>query len=306
MKIGTREWDREVVQDLFEMRDQMLIYGIPLSNRHDDDIRYWCRERSGRFTVKSAYKLLQELKGDWAPNANSGFWRRLWNLKIPPKVKNFLWRASNGFLPTKTALCMKHVPISLLCPTCVASEESTLHCLVKCGFAEACRRETGFSSVADGSVSFAGWLGAAMTQFNNTMVSRLVMLVWLVWKARNSVVWNNTYLHVDEVVRTAQFTLDQWVEAQSRNFDPSIAVIYAMDGKELWTTPERNIIKINVDTALFNDENSYGYGCVARDHLSRMMGARALSFSRVGRSISVRRGAKLDENAGLEQDFGGD
>lgn len=111
MKTGTREWDGEVIQDLFEVRDQILIYGIPLSNGQEDDIRYWFRDRSGLFTVKSVYNLLQDLNGDWVENANSGFWRRLWNLKIPPKVKNFLWRAANGYLPTKAALRLKHVPI---------------------------------------------------------------------------------------------------------------------------------------------------------------------------------------------------
>lgn len=203
MKTNTREWDRDVIQDLFDVRDQMLIYGIPLSNRQEEDVRYWYREGSGIFTVKSAYKLIQELQGDEVPNANSGFWRRLWNLKIPPKVKNFLWRASNGYLPTKTALNMKYVLISTLCPTCDASEETTLHCLVRCGFAEACNRGAGFVNLTDNNESFVDWLDTTMGQYNNSMVASLVMIMWSIWKARNMVVWKGIYPHVDEVVQTA-------------------------------------------------------------------------------------------------------
>ncbi|KAL8115127.1 hypothetical protein AgCh_021812 [Apium graveolens] len=38
---------------------------------------------------------------------NPGFWRKLSNLKIPVKVKHFLWQAVTGCLPTKDALRVK-------------------------------------------------------------------------------------------------------------------------------------------------------------------------------------------------------
>lgn len=91
MKTGVKEWDTDVIADLFTERDQMLILGIPLSHRQEEDRRYWGREGNGLFLVKSAFKLIQNLKGGWVSNANSGFWRRMWNLKIPPKVKSFFY-----------------------------------------------------------------------------------------------------------------------------------------------------------------------------------------------------------------------
>lgn len=48
----------EVIQDLFVERNQMLICGIPLSYRLEEDVRYWSREGSGFYTVKSAYNLI--------------------------------------------------------------------------------------------------------------------------------------------------------------------------------------------------------------------------------------------------------
>ncbi|KAL8121558.1 hypothetical protein AgCh_018338 [Apium graveolens] len=71
------------------------------------DSWYWCKERMGNYTVKSAYLLLQEIKGGYQVSNNSGFWRKLWNLKIPSKVKHFLWRAITGCLPTKDQLRVK-------------------------------------------------------------------------------------------------------------------------------------------------------------------------------------------------------
>lgn len=39
MKMGRREWDMEVFRDMFGERDQLLICEIPLSYRHEEDVR---------------------------------------------------------------------------------------------------------------------------------------------------------------------------------------------------------------------------------------------------------------------------
>lgn len=121
---------------------------------------------------------------------------------------------------------MKHVPVSVICPLCNNYEETTLHCLVKCGFAQWCLKEVGIITNGDNSTTFAGWLEMLMSQHTNSMISKIGMLLWSVWKARNMVVWQDTYLHVDEVVRTAKFTLNQWIEAQAKNlFRPLVVFI---------------------------------------------------------------------------------
>ena len=160
---------------------------------------------------------------------------------------------------------------------CLDREETTLHCLIQCDFAEACRQGAGFGNALDDFDNFADWLQGAMNMYDNLRLAKLVMLLWSVWKARNTVVWHDTYLHVDEVIRTAQITLDQWLEAQLRNFTPSVVSLNARDGSELWTKPDINTIKINVDAALFNDKHYFGFGCVAWDHSGRFLGAKMAS-----------------------------
>ena len=51
---------------------------------------------------------------------------------MPPKVKNFLWRAYIDCIPTEFALMSKRVEISKFCPLCNASIETPLHILVNC------------------------------------------------------------------------------------------------------------------------------------------------------------------------------
>lgn len=92
------QWDTDLIRDIFDDRDANLILVIPVHNRSADSW-YWCKERSGSYSVKSAYTILQDSRTSNHSSNNSGFWRRLWNLKIPVKVKHFLWSASTKYLP---------------------------------------------------------------------------------------------------------------------------------------------------------------------------------------------------------------
>lgn len=47
---------------------------------------------------------------------------------------------------------------------------------------------------------------------------------------------------MDEIICTAQFSLDQWIDAQSEIPRPSVRGNYSMDGQEHWTEPDENKI----------------------------------------------------------------
>lgn len=63
MVTGRKEWDVEVVKDIFNDRDQKCILSIQISSDAVDDMLFWRFEQSGVYSVKSAYKFLQEQKG---------------------------------------------------------------------------------------------------------------------------------------------------------------------------------------------------------------------------------------------------
>ena len=91
-----RRWDYEVVNDIFNTRDRNLILHIPLGARHDKDSWFWLPDSKGLYTVRSCYRLLNSMLSPPSSRA----WRKLWQLSIPAKVKNFLWRAMSNVLPT--------------------------------------------------------------------------------------------------------------------------------------------------------------------------------------------------------------
>lgn len=85
-------WDVDLIHDIFNERDANLILSIPIQST-DNDSWFWRKDKMGQYTVKSAYDVLRD--NSMASNAsiNKTFWTKLWHLKIPLKVKHFMWRA---------------------------------------------------------------------------------------------------------------------------------------------------------------------------------------------------------------------
>ncbi|KAH9753855.1 putative reverse transcriptase/RNA-dependent DNA polymerase [Citrus sinensis] len=85
--------------------DRDLILRIPLSSGRDADSWYWLPDPKGLYTVRSCYRMLDQKLSP----PSSSVWRKLWQLPVPPKVKNFLWRAMANVLPTADNLRQRRV-----------------------------------------------------------------------------------------------------------------------------------------------------------------------------------------------------
>ena len=142
---------------MFNARDRQLIHIIPLDDDYRTDRLIWAQEVSGIYSVKSAYKLIQEDKGVWSKEEESLFWKRFWQLKAPPKTKNFIWRAYMDCLPTKFLLQKRRVDVDLLCPSRSQEIETTLHCLVQCPTTQSVWHHTGIGTTNGSSNTFAQW-----------------------------------------------------------------------------------------------------------------------------------------------------
>lgn len=102
----TRSWNRVLIEGVFSQEDAMRILRTPISPSAIEDKIMWHFSVDGKYTVKTAYKLAamitrnRELEED-------GNWRVLWNLNIPPKVKDCMWRACRNCLPNRVNLFKK-------------------------------------------------------------------------------------------------------------------------------------------------------------------------------------------------------
>ncbi|KAJ9153303.1 hypothetical protein P3X46_026756 [Hevea brasiliensis] len=115
-------WNIDLVNRVFNERDRKLILSIPLRRSSSIDLQFWKHDKRGSYSVSSAYKL-QTQESDTAVG-NKKFWKKLWSIPAAPKIRNFLWRAVSGSLPTRSRLCSRHVPTTEVCPLCNVDCES--------------------------------------------------------------------------------------------------------------------------------------------------------------------------------------
>lgn len=120
---GNVAWKTDVVQQLFLPQEATKILGIPLSERLPPDRIIWACTPSGMFTTSSAYKLI--ISCDLAhsaspsnPEAQRQFWKRIWQLWTPNKIKHFVWKACNNALPIMAKLHHRHVVTTEICEGC--------------------------------------------------------------------------------------------------------------------------------------------------------------------------------------------
>lgn len=152
------QWDREILEDLFNQRDQICIYNTQFGGESDADTLYWNEDISREYTVRSAYRLLRLQKDTGFATDSRDLWKLIWRIKAPPKVQNHIWHASTQCLPMRINLQVNRVPVSVFCPTCNGEEETTIHVLVSCPFAAQCWRQRNNVYQDAGNYSFDRWL----------------------------------------------------------------------------------------------------------------------------------------------------
>ncbi|KAA3467922.1 Ribonuclease H-like superfamily protein [Gossypium australe] len=130
----TKEWNMEVINFTFGADETERILCIPLTKHPHVDLMAWRGEPSGSFSVKNNYKLLQRLD----PNAYAihpvynDFYKKLWSIDLPTKIKINILKASWNYLPTRVNLLHKKLATEATCPRCGLGTETLNHLFREC------------------------------------------------------------------------------------------------------------------------------------------------------------------------------
>ena len=134
----TGEWKADLVKQVFLPDEAQTILSIPRSNKQASDRIIWAYTTKGIFIVNSAYKVTLAASpyastvGESDTIAKETFWRTLWILDIPNKIKTFAWRARRNILPTKVNLHHQGVLESVTCEACGIADETSGHLFWEC------------------------------------------------------------------------------------------------------------------------------------------------------------------------------
>lgn len=129
-----------MVRKIFFEHEANSILAIPLSPSFPHDSRIWAYTSSGRFFVASAYRValhvISQRKGDCGegsdPRQIHSFWKFVWQLQVPNKIRSFVWRACRDILPTKSNLMQRHILQENICEACGLEVEDSGHLFWRC------------------------------------------------------------------------------------------------------------------------------------------------------------------------------
>ncbi|CAI9755784.1 unnamed protein product [Fraxinus pennsylvanica] len=264
-------WDFDLLAELFNEEDRRQIMNIPLTALGREDRVLWSHYKKGTYSVKSGYKRLMEDSFLYSHTATDNYWSKLWHLKVPAKVRNLIWRASLNVLPTIDQLRAKRVDVDSRCPVCHLHEESVLHTLVLCEFAQKVWEAAGVNSSSPTATNFKEWLIGTL-EHHNQEHELIVMIAWAIWTNRNEAAWKGKSYTVLMVVANAKNFLQQWHEA-NQPLSPLTATSNS-PGEDKWKPPPVGYFKLNVDAAIFENQGKAGLGLVIRDELGSFVAAR--------------------------------
>lgn len=205
---NTRTWDQNVLQQHFLSFEVSSIKAIPLCWTDQEDWLIWLGCKDGNYSVKTGYQLLCEYETLGAASSSDSskqtlFWKCVWKLQIPNKIKVFLWRVCSNALPTLENLKRRKILEDAKCKACPAAEEDALHAIWSC---EKLRHiwfpcfswvQTEHSQIIDVQelISLVGQQIDKLKLF--------AVMVWFIWNHRNKLRVNEKGLASDRILQAA-------------------------------------------------------------------------------------------------------
>lgn len=188
-------WDKDRVINLYGPVMGNRICELPIVKEGLADRIVWFHDHQGVYSTKSGYSWLSLHKIGYNPHRN--FWRILWKLKLPPKVRIFLWRVSHNLLPTNAKIAAINPAFNSLCPKCGVDVETLMHALRDCGKTRDVLTHGGVDGRILSSEWNTGidWLESVIRFLDKPAFKCFNLVLWNIWNDRNNMLFKG---HMDE------------------------------------------------------------------------------------------------------------
>ncbi|KAG8491705.1 hypothetical protein CXB51_015144 [Gossypium anomalum] len=246
---NTRKWKTELILDTFSVSDAERILCIPLSMNKQADHIIWRRESTGEYTVRSGHKMfLQERQNNTHSNYRH-FYKRIWSLDLPPKIKITNWRLFHNFLPTFCNLHYRRLMRSAICRRCNNGSETREHVFKECPVAQETWSMLGFNWPSqEANSDFSDWLNNIFELFSFNQCRTIACALWVLWNPRNR------FIH---------------------------------EGELKWDAPTDPWVKINFDAAFKKELKESCSGIVARNARSEVIFAKTVFHKNIPSAFAI-------------------
>ncbi|RLN32801.1 hypothetical protein C2845_PM03G31430 [Panicum miliaceum] len=285
------EWKEEVIRDLFWPHDAEAILSMRLPSRAAKDFVAWNYEKSGVYSVKSAYRLAKQLKEEQdggrqstsGPHEGRPIWNNYWKLPIPHKILIFGWRTVQEGLPTMHNKKKRNLEVVGTCKICGVEEESTMHALVRCSHACTLRNAMRQHLLLLDEEQFLQLTPESLVETIDRLGTddgvKLLILLWRTWQVRNNLTHESEKL---SFAGSIAFLRRYWTElcgvrhhhsapdAKGKKIvHESLNAGRSNKHKQVstkWEAPDPTWVKVNVDGAFDSVSGEAGIGIVIRNH----------------------------------------
>jgi hypothetical protein len=171
------------------------------------DVFIWNLHKSGVFSTCSFYMAL--ISEGVVPRKCP-----IWKIKVPLKIKIFLWYIKNGVTLTKDNLAKRNWKGNLSCCSC-CSLETIEHLFIHCHFTRFIWNTIyiTFGIQPPNSIAhmFGSWLAGFQPAHRNQICIGLSAICWAIWLNRNDMVFNRVKSNtVMQVIFRATFWTRTW------------------------------------------------------------------------------------------------
>ncbi|XP_020421443.1 uncharacterized protein LOC109949733 [Prunus persica] len=195
--------------------------------------KIWHFTKYGGYTVKSGYDLAIKLrrngvigkkgKGECSnQSGQSGPWKHIWALQVPPKIQMFIWRCYRNVLAVRENLRRRRVDVEADCLLCGNNGKTEVHLFFRCEIA----RLFWFASPShldvhgvEGEDFLSCWecllQKFAQVEKMDEILQIVAFGLWRIWKWRNAVVFERQSLDPMDLVRCLFMRTNEYREVHS-------------------------------------------------------------------------------------------
>jgi hypothetical protein len=280
------DWDRDKLIRLFNQAYVEAIGKIKIPSRHTEDFIAWPLEKSGLFSVRSAYDLGLKFRdlnvgaaSSSVPDGERKLWNNVWKGGVPPKVNVFIWKLARNALPTRRRKFTRNMEHGDICLLCGLAPETSYHATVECPQAFNLRQamRVHWPLPEEGWFQFTGpdWLLLLLDRCTPEQKEVTKLVLWRAWTVHNKithdpgppVLSDSIFFLLDLRDSCFQVKLKEAAGPQKGKQPCSLSDNRAgATHQQTWEPPPAKWIKINVDGSFVASTGAAGVGVIARDH----------------------------------------
>ncbi|XP_060959448.1 uncharacterized protein LOC133030655 [Cannabis sativa] len=282
-----RQWDHDKLSLLFLESDVTKIISLPLTLTSQQDQLIWHHDSHGFYTVKSGYKLATDLE-EQQPNGSSiqaqQWWQKFWKMRVPSKIRIFLWRAIHDCLPVADILHYRHISDDDRCSLCDRTKETITHALFFCKRAKKVWQNSAFN-IADllpPGMKLMEFFLHISPCWSSLQLEQFATILWSIWTERNKEKHGTKPKPYDVLLYFALSYLDDY-HAATQPSAPTASTISAAlstagNSAVAWINPPSGRLKLNTDAAINARNQMSGFGAVLRNSSGDIIAAMSCPF----------------------------